>query len=55
MGEIKVPIEKMVAEPSGEVFYLITEKHSIADIARWCVEERYDDELLYLLNHKETL
>lgn len=50
MPETKTPIERLVAEPSGDVSYLITEKHTVADIARWIIKEDYTDDILMFLN-----
>lgn len=50
MAEIKTKIERMVGENTGRVSYLITEDHTIADIARWIIEENYTEEIMMFLN-----
>lgn len=55
MSETKTGIERLVGETSGDVSYLVTEQHTIADIARWIIKEKYDDDILYFLNHRDDL
>lgn len=55
MAETKTVIERLVAESSGEVSYLVTEKHTIADIARWIIKENYTDDILMFLKDQSML
>ena len=55
MAEVKNEIERTIGETSGDVTYLITEKHTIADIARWIVKEDYTAEILMFLQDQSHL
>jgi len=58
MSEIKHEIEYFNREcANGEQIegYLINDDHTIADIARWLIKHKWDEDLMYLLNNREDL
>jgi hypothetical protein len=58
MSEIKHSIDYISMECiNGQQIegYLIDERGTIADIARWIVENDWHEEMVYLLNNREEL
>jgi hypothetical protein len=50
MSEIK---NKITERPSGS--FLIEKKHTITDIARWIIEQDWQDEVVYFLENRNEL
>jgi hypothetical protein len=53
MNETITPIRRLIEEETHDITYLITEKHTIADIARWIDREGWTADIIYMLNDLE--
>jgi len=52
MSEVINRIVSTSYDEDGDEQYLITGKHTIADIARWIVENNWHDEILFMIDEE---
>lgn len=53
MPEIKTP--PVIEYLDGDLYYTFGPDHTYADIARWIISEGCKEEILYFLQHEDTL
>lgn len=54
MSEIKTKIEVLRNE-SGDEYFIISPSHTIADIARWLIDQDWNSEIAYFLDNTDEL
>jgi hypothetical protein len=58
MAEIKkdiIYVREIAFKGENIEGFLVQEENTIADIARWIIQENWQDEILYFLNNPESL